>query len=277
MRRAFDGMEEGGVETRPQTPPSRGEPRNWLRRTEQRRLFWTWMPPALVLLLLVGQVERVFLAPPAAEAVGDVDTVLARGPVTRTIDDAVTIEAPAVAPAEDGAARKPANARDAAPIGLGAEGTTRFNWKQRMALERVVDDRFTVRMEDGVEILHAGVREKDELTMRCDAVEALVKRPDERAKSQSDAGAGVDLGGPAELLGVKGSGNVFIRTPTQDLECGEFDYSVASGLATLKAAPGRAVTVVFANKPTPLQAQEIEWDMRSGTLEIRKPLVTGGR
>ncbi|MFM2163933.1 MAG: hypothetical protein RL325_370, partial [Planctomycetota bacterium] len=181
------------------------------------------------------------------------------------------------APAEDGAARKPANARDAAPIGLGAEGTTRFNWKQRMALERVVDDRFTVRMEDGVEILHAGVREKDEMSMRCDAVEALVKRPDERAKSQSDAGAGVDLGGPAELLGVKGSGNVFIRTPTQDLECGEFDYSVASGLATLKAAPGRAVTVVFANKPTPLQAQEIEWDMRSGTLEIRKPLVTGGR
>jgi hypothetical protein len=113
--------------------------------------------------------------------------------------------------------------------------------------------------------------------MRCDAVEALVKRPDEQSKSRSDAGAGVDLGGPAELLGVKGSGNVFIRTPTQDLECGEFDYSVSSGLATLKAAPGRAVTVVFANKPTPLQAQEIEWDMRAGTLEIRKPLVTGGR
>ena len=50
-----------------------------------------------------------------------------------------------------------------------------------------------------------------------------------------------------------------------------------SGIALLRAAEGRAVTVVFANQPTPLQAQEIEWDLRAGTLEIRKPLVTGGR
>jgi hypothetical protein len=85
------------------------------------------------------------------------------------------------------------------------------------------------------------------------------------------------LGGPAELLGVKGTGNVFIRTPAQDLECGEFDYSVLSGIATLRAAQGRAVTVVFANTPTPLQAQEIEWDLRLGRLEIKKPLLTGGR
>jgi len=70
---------------------------------------------------------------------------------------------------------------------------------------------------------------------------------------------------------------VFIRTPQQDLECGEFDYSVESGIATLRAAPGRAVTVVFAVRPTPLQAQEIDWDLRQGRLEIRKPLVTGGR
>jgi len=179
------------------------------------------------------------------------------------------------APAEGDAAGKAAPARGATPIALGAEGTTRFNWKQRMALEHVVDDRFTVRMDDGVEILHAGLREKDEMTMRCDSVEALVKRPDE--SKSTGAESGVDLGGSAELLGVKGSGNVFIRTPTQDLECGEFDYSVSSGLATLKAAPGRAVTVMFANKPTPLQAQEIEWDLRAGRLEIRKPLVSGGR
>lgn len=137
MRRAFDGVEEGGVETRPQTPPSRGEPRNWLRRTEQRRLFWTWMPPALVLLLLVGQVERVFLAPPAAEAVDDVDTVLARGPVTRTIDDAVTIEAPAVAPAEDGA-------DGPSP---GPDGSTETA-APRAALERVRDDT-VFRADDG--------------------------------------------------------------------------------------------------------------------------------
>jgi hypothetical protein len=173
--------------------------------------------------------------------------------------------------------------RAATPIALGAEGTTRFTWKQRMALERIVDDRYLVRMNEQVELLHAGPREADKLSMRCDNLEANVRRPEDgkvnAAKSaRADGGdAGVDLGGPAELLGVKGTGNVFIRTPAQDLECGEFDYSVLSGIATLRAAQGRAVTVVFANTPTPLQAQEIEWDLRLGRLEIKKPLLTGGR
>ena len=173
------------------------------------------------------------------------------------------------------AANEPAPAaKGVTSIALGAEGTTRFSWKQRMALERIKGDRYAVRMDDGVEVLHAGVREQDRMSMRCDALEAKVRRADE---TSADDASGVDLGGPAELLGVKGSGNVFIRTPQQDLECGEFDYSVESGIATLRAAPGRAVTVVFADRPTPLQAQEIDWDLRQGRLEIRKPLVTGGR
>ncbi len=169
-------------------------------------------------------------------------------------------------------------------IALGAEGTTRFNWTQRMALEHIVDDRFLVRMHDGVELLHAGVRDADRFSMRCDALEATVRRSDETKSRTKDgpgvgtaATAGVDLGGPADLLGVKGVGRVFIRTPAQDVECEEFEYSVRTGIATLKAAPGRAVTVVFANTPTPLSAQEIEWDLHEGRLEIRKPLVVGGR
>ena len=186
-----------------------------------------------------------------------------------------------VPPGEDAAAPV-RTAGGATPIGFGAEGTTRFTWREKMELDHLMDDRFAVRMARGVEVLHAGAREQDRLSMRCDAIEAKVRRPDEGARSRAGGGAsaeasGVDLGGPAELLGVKGTGNVFIRTPGQDLECGEFDYSVQSGIATLKASEGRAVTVVFANKPTPLQAQEIEWDLRAGTLEIRKPLVTGGR
>ena len=51
------------------------------------------MPPALLLLLLVGQVERVLFPPPAAVPTPAVDTRLERGPVTRTVADAVTIEA----------------------------------------------------------------------------------------------------------------------------------------------------------------------------------------
>ena len=116
---------------RPQTPrpSSRREPRNWLLRSEQRRLFWTWMPPALVLLLVAGQVERVLFAPPGAGPAGDVDTVLARAPVTRTIDDALTIEAPAFDPAEEGS-------DEPSPAADGAAETA----APRAALQRVRDD-----------------------------------------------------------------------------------------------------------------------------------------
>mgnify|MGYP002260510608 CR=1 FL=1 len=35
------------------------------------------------------------------------------------------------------------------------------------------------------------------------------------------------------------------------------------------------MTVVFTDKPTPLQAKEIEWDLRNGRIEI-KSIVGGG-
>lgn len=169
-------------------------------------------------------------------------------------------------------AAKPA-AAEAGPIRVGATGSTRFTWSKGMALERVVGEQFRIRMDDGVELLHAGANDSDSLSLRCATLEALVSRP----VAEGDARKGVDLGGPAELLGFKGAGGVFVRTPAQDLECGEIEYSVQTGIATLRAAEGRSVTVVFTDKPTPLQAKEIEWDLRNGRIEIKKPLVTGGR
>ena len=169
-------------------------------------------------------------------------------------------------------AAKPA-AAEAGPIRVGATGSTRFTWTKGMALERVVGEQFRIRMDDGVELLHAGANDSDSLSLRCATLEALVSRP----VAEGDAKKGVDLGGPAELLGFKGAGGVFVRTPAQDLECGEIEYSVQTGIAILRAAEGRSVTVVFTDKPTPLQAKEIEWDLRNGRIEIKKPLVTGGR
>lgn len=51
------------------------------------------MPPALAILLVAGWVERALLGPVVRPPEPQVDTVLARAPVTRTVDDAVTIEA----------------------------------------------------------------------------------------------------------------------------------------------------------------------------------------
>jgi hypothetical protein len=141
-------------------------------------------------------------------------------------------------------------------------------------------------MEKDVELLHAGLRADDSLSMRCDVLEAIVKRPDESKKSNATDAAskneaanegGVDLGGPAEMLGVKGRGRVFIRTPEQDIECGEFDYSVTTGVATLTAEEGRSVTIAIKGQPAPIRAQQVVWDLRNGRIQVTKMNATGGR
>lgn len=185
-------------------------------------------------------------------------------------------------PADPGA---PTVERAKGSLALGADGTTRFRWKRRMALERMYDDVFRIAMETEVEMLHAGLRADDTLSMRCDRLEATVRRPLAAAAGGGEGGAdapgaaerGADLGGPAELLGIRATGSVFIRTPEQDIECGDFEYSVETGLATLKAAEGRTVTIAVRGQPTPIRAGEVRWDLRNGRLQVTRMAGSGGR
>ncbi len=197
-------------------------------------------------------------------------------------DGAILVNIPRAADTKVIDPSEAAKARTPGGIALGADGTTRFRWKERMALEKQYDDVFRILMEKDVELLHAGLRADDSLSMRCDVLEAIVKRPDESKKSNAagtDAKSegGVDLGGPAEMLGVKGRGRVFIRTPEQDIECGEFDYSVTTGVATLTAEEGRSVTIAIKGQPAPIRAQQVVWDLRNGRIQVTKMNATGGR
>jgi hypothetical protein len=201
-------------------------------------------------------------------------------------DGAILVNIPRAADTKVIDPSEAAKARTPGGIALGADGTTRFRWKERMALEKQYDDVFRILMEKDVELLHAGLRADDSLSMRCDVLEAIVKRPDESKKSnaadaasQNEAASegGVDLGGPAEMLGVKGRGRVFIRTPEQDIECGEFDYSVTTGVATLTAEEGRSVTIAIKGQPAPIRAQQVVWDLRNGRIQVTKMNATGGR
>ncbi|MEI7781505.1 MAG: hypothetical protein WCJ18_06220 [Planctomycetota bacterium] len=51
-----------------ETTGRRRPPRNYLSRTEHRRLFWTFMPPAIVVFLTLSWFERDYLRPPAPPA-----------------------------------------------------------------------------------------------------------------------------------------------------------------------------------------------------------------
>lgn len=56
-------------------------------------MFWRLMPPALVILLAAGWLERVYLQPQPVAEPPQIDTVVKTAMVTRTVEDAVTIEA----------------------------------------------------------------------------------------------------------------------------------------------------------------------------------------
>jgi len=56
-------------------------------------VFWRLMPPALVILLAAGWLERVYLQPQPVAEPPQIDTVVKTAMVTRTVEDAVTIEA----------------------------------------------------------------------------------------------------------------------------------------------------------------------------------------
>ena len=87
--------------------------RNWSSAAEQRRLFWILVP----IVLLAAWAERVWLGPTVPPPPPPIDTIFGRGPVTRTIDDGITIEAPPAieAPIGEAAVEEPSAGVPAAP------------------------------------------------------------------------------------------------------------------------------------------------------------------
>jgi hypothetical protein len=153
--------------------------------------------------------------------------------------------------------------------GFGVDGTTRFRWARGMTMTQQAEGRYLVVMEEDVEVLHAGLGIDDQMSLTGRRLEVVVDRVQPAAGERVPrAGDGIELGGPAEILRVRGLGAVFVRTPEHDVECEEFDYNVDTGIAILRAAPGRVVTVRSKSANTPIRAERVQWDMRSGKLRI---------
>lgn len=161
--------------------------------------------------------------------------------------------------------------RAGAPVeaGFGVDGTTRFRWTREMTMTRQAEGRYLVVMDRGVEVLHAGLDSEDTMSLTGNRLEVVIDRDDAGDGPKAERlGGAVELGGPAEIVRVRGLGAVFIRTPEHDVECEEFDYNVDTGIALLRAAPGRVVTVRSKSANTPIRAERVQWDLRSGKLRI---------
>jgi hypothetical protein len=160
-----------------------------------------------------------------------------------------------------------ARERDALVPGGGVEGISRFRWGKSMSFKRVVDDRWLMTMDASVELVRAGARKDDTLTLTCDRLEATLERGVQAVPS--GAAPAFDLGSSAEVKRVRGVGRCFIRTPQYDIECEEFDYDTVTQVALLHARPGRLVNVLPKGQGSPMRAASVVWDLASGRIEIR--------
>jgi hypothetical protein len=170
---------------------------------------------------------------------------------------------------DEGARAKPPSLFD-------GRGTTRFKWGKRLDM-RLLDatGRYRIDLDDAVEMLHAGVREQDTMTLTCDRLQATVERAAGGSAGAepvaTPAGTPADLGAPVQLQRIEALGRVFVRTPEVDVECDAFDHDIATGIAQVSARPGRMITVLQRGvraQPTPVQAESAVWDMQNGRIRL---------
>ncbi len=161
-------------------------------------------------------------------------------------------------------------------------GTTRFRWGQALAIRRLDDPAtYRITMADQAELVHAGLREQDTLTITSDAMEAVVERRDGGpAAAAKDQAQPADLGGAVKLQKVVADGRVLVRSPETDVECDRFDYDLHTRMASLVARPGRVITVLQKGRgaqPIPLRAESAIWDMENGSIRVIGAVGTGMR
>ncbi|MFO0828819.1 MAG: hypothetical protein U0572_11815 [Phycisphaerales bacterium] len=188
-------------------------------------------------------------------------------------------------PAKTGAGAGDVALTAGSPLSLGAEGTTRFTWKERLDMVRVGSasdggDRFDITMKESVDLMHAGSRADDTLSLSAALLKASVVR-EPAGKGAKDEPAGVDLGGTARIEAIEARGasgvRVLVRTPDLDLECDELSYSVATQLATLGATDGRTVAVLRKSDGQPIKAERVEWNLANGEIRILRAIGGVGR
>lgn len=142
-----------------------------------------------------------------------------------------------------------------------ARGTTSFKWTTRLQITRQTETLYDIQMVDGVEMRHRDLL-KQVTTLTCRRIDATVDRADTAA---------------AELKHGRAEGEVFLRTPTRDVDCDLFDYDVARGLAVLGANPGHLVTIYTRGTPQPITLRGAVWNLVTDEITAQAGTAVGTR
>jgi len=152
---------------------------------------------------------------------------------------------------------RPAAEGDERADAFAARGTTGLRWTTRLQMTRQSETLYDLLVLGGIEMRHLDLEGKTS-TLTCNRIDATIDRPDPAATD-----------GPAGLKHVRAQGEVFVRTPTRDVDCDLFDYDVTSGRAALDSNPGHMVTIFTRGTPQPITMRYAEWNLRTDELTAR--------
>ncbi len=144
---------------------------------------------------------------------------------------------------------RPAAEGDQAGDAFGGRGTTSFRWTTRLQMTRRSETLFDIAMADGIEMRHLDLAGQS-TTLTCDRIDATIDRQDSS-----------DFDGPTDLQHVRAAGEVFLRTPTRDVDCDLFDYDVRAGMARIEANPDQLVTIITRGTPQPITLRGARWNL----------------
>jgi hypothetical protein len=151
-------------------------------------------------------------------------------------------------PHPDGDADRPVQRADRGEsVPFDGKGTTSFQFGKRLQMTPLETGESHVVMTGGVKVLHKALDESTG-TLTGDELQAWLKRD-----------------GSMEVTRIRAKRDVFIKTPTREIDCNDLDYDLVTGLARL----GGGVSIVSGSSRRPYTAEAVVWDVIKDSVRVQ--------
>ncbi len=147
----------------------------------------------------------------------------------------------------------------------GARGTSLFTWAGELKYLRA-DGLITLR--DGVRLLHRQSPTDPLTTLDCNKLEATVRTAKDTTDPRLRA---LEPGKQAELVRATATGGPVVQSDGKRLEADVLNFEALSNFAEAVGLDGNRVSFSDPAKPTPLSAERLFWDFKTGRITVERP------
>lgn len=161
--------------------------------------------------------------------------------------------------AKDG---EPAAPATDAPMDPGSfRGDALFNWTDSLALDR---NEGTAVMRGSTRLVHRDPSGGTYAQIEGDTLTARVREPVAQAPLTLEAPF------TGQFMGATVEGSAWLRHNEREMVADTMSYDAATRVVDAVAKPGRMVTLMSPNEPTPTSAQRITWDLIRDRIDVQR-------